>query len=95
MTEVRSAGASIKHVFAEVRTVDERVNIVLHEGTKVEFPPAAWDQCRHLQVGDRMLIDMDEWGGKKECAYVYFYRDGRQITHFMVGHNGMYLFPLP
>src|SRR3989344_9399020 len=93
---VSGKSTSVEHIFGEVEKISpqgEAPTISLRDGTSVRFPLGAWDQCQHVQPGDRVLIDMGDWRTERELAHIYFYRDGYSVTHFDAGYRGMVIIP--
>lgn len=61
--------------------------IYLKDGAYFGLPPSANQHYDKLKEGDTVLIDLEQWETKKAIAYVWVFRDGREVVRFGIGHD--------
>lgn len=81
---------AVQHVYEKIKALDTKSHgcyIYLEDGTSFGLPPSAHFQYSKLVVDDKVLIDLSNWKTEKKIAYVWVFREDREVTRFGIGHN--------
>lgn len=91
------ANEPIAHLYAKIDSIVKEPHrakrefadyrITISDGSELRMPPSAWEHSvSRLAVGDRILIDLENWE-PKGWADVAIFRDGRFVTVFGIGKD--------
>ncbi len=88
---------SIDHLYARIESIVKEPHrarpefadyrITISDESVLLMPPSAWEHSvSKMTVGDRILIDLENWE-PKGWADVAIFRDGRFVTVFGIGKD--------